>query len=63
MAAPATRKKTGDTPRKKVRVRARPMALDEITLADMATPSEIRRFRKISAEIASGKRRVRFASS
>ena len=60
MGAPAARKKSTATPRTKVRVRSRPMKLDEITLADMPTPPEIRRIRKISAEIVAGKRRVRY---
>jgi hypothetical protein len=36
------------------------MKLDEITLADMPSPAEVRRIRKVSAEIASGKRRIRY---
>ena len=61
VATPA-RKKSTAAPRAKARVRSRPMRLDEITLADMPTPAEIRRLRKISAEVVSGKRRVRYVT-
>jgi hypothetical protein len=36
------------------------MRLDEITLADLPSPAELRRLRKLSAQVASGKTRLRY---
>jgi hypothetical protein len=60
VSSPSTRKKPSPTPRSKSAVRARPMKLDEITLADLAKPAEVRALRKLSAQVRSGKRRVRY---